>query len=570
MGRDEVEQPGRGAAVLIALAMACAFSIHLDHPAFFDNEGRYAEVAREMLLRRDFVTPTMDWTLFLNKPPLAYWTTALAFVFVGFDEWARLTTVAVSAVTVYWTCRLGARLWDVTTGLWAGVVLATTLGFALEARTLRPDSFIIVSTVGAILAWHRAEYGPAARRTHNLVALYALLGVGVLAKGLVPVVVAGIPIGVVMLREHGLAAIGRMRPGLGLLVLAIVVLPWHVLVALEHPGFAWDYVVNQHLLFFLDKKFPRDSEGDPLLFFWASFLFRSFPWILIVPFTLPEAWRAFRRGDAAARGVVLAWAWLLGVVGFFSLPPSRLEHYSLPALPAVGLLGAFALVRLRDPAGGAARWRWLGLVATLLVGIGLVGLVYGRSLLSQVYWLTQVPAFLDLVAPAAVCATLGGALLAVAVLMRRPRLVAGGLALVGVPLIAIVLRAEAVAEPLFSWKPVGEMVRTRVPEDVPVVFESPEEYQIVGGLVFYSGRRIEMLEPPGFIPPTYLEGRTEEMFLRRADFERRWQSGERLVFVSDSQKRRDHPDGLVPAPFHVLARFGDRWILANHPVPAAS
>lgn len=570
MGAREEAERGRGAALLIAFAMALALSIHLDHPAFFDNEGRYAEVAREMLLRSDFVTPTMDWTLFLNKPPLAYWSTALAFSLVGFNEWARLTTIVLGAVTVYWTCRLGARLWDVATGLWAGVILATTLGFALEARTLRPDSFIIVSTVGALLAWHRAEYGPASRRTRNLVALYALLGIGILAKGLVPLIVAGLPIGAVMLREHGLAAIGRMRPGLGLAVLAVVVLPWHVLVSLEHPGFAWDYVVNQHLLFFLDKKFPRDSEGDALPFFWGAFLFRAFPWVLILPFTLPEAWRGFRTGDAASRGVVLGWAWLLGVVGFFSLPPSRLEHYTLPALPAVGLLAAHALGRLRDREIGAAPWAWLGVVAALLLGLGLTGIVAGKSLLSQVYWIAQVPAFLGLVVPAAIAATLGGLVLAAAVATRGPRLVAGGLALVGVPLVAIVLRAEAVAEPLFSWKPVGMMIRERVPDDVPVVFESPEEYQIVGGLVFYSGRRIDMLEPPGFIPPTYLEGKTGEMFLRRADFERRWQSGERLVFVSDSQKRRDQPDGLVPAPFHVLARFGDRWILANHPGPAAS
>ncbi|MCW5889495.1 MAG: glycosyltransferase family 39 protein [bacterium] len=568
--REDVEQPGRIAAALIALTTAAVLALHLDRPAFFDNEGRYAEVAREMLLRGDFVTPTMDWTLFLNKPPLAYWTTALAFSFVGFTEWARLSTIAVAMVTVYWTCRLGARIWSVTTGLWAGAILATTIGFALEARTLRPDSFIIVSTVGAILFWHRAEYGPAAARTRNLVALYGLLGVGVLAKGLVPIVVAGIPIGVVMLREHGLAAIRRMRPGLGLAVLALVVLPWHVLVALEHPGFAWDYVVNQHLLFFLDKKFPRDSEGDPLPFFWAAFLFRAAPWILVVPFTLPEAWRGLRRGDPAARGAVLAWVWLAGVVGFFSLPPSRLEHYSLPALPAVALLAAHALERLRTGAVGSAPWWWLGLVAALLTGAGLTGLVAGTSLLSRVYWITQVPDFLPLVVPAALAASAGGLVLATAVRRRRPRLVAAGFALVGVPLAAIVLRAQAVAEPLFSWKPVGQVVREHVPEAVPVVFESPEEYQIVGGLVFYSGRRIEMLEPPGFVPPTYLEGKTEEMFLRRADFDRRWQSGERLVFVSDSQKRRDRPDGLVPAPFHVLARFGDRWILANYPVPAAS
>src|SRR2546428_641423 len=159
---------------------------------------------------------------------------------------------------------------------------------------------------------------------------------------------------------------------------------------------------------------------------------------------------------------------------------------------------------------------------------------------------------------------------------RRPPRPTGGpgwlvavLAASMVPLAAIVLRAEGVAETLFSWRPVARALVAAVPPEVAVVFESPEEYQQVGGLAYYTERRITLLEPPGFVPPTYLAGHAREMFLARAAFERRWRAGERLAFVSDPQRRRDQPTGLVPAPFHVLGRFGDRWVLTSFPAHAA-
>jgi 4-amino-4-deoxy-L-arabinose transferase-like glycosyltransferase len=92
--------------------------------------------------------------------------------------------------------------------------------------------------------------------------MYALLGFGILAKGFVAPVLAATPIGLTTLVEHGPRGLARLRPIFGIAVLAAVVLPWHVAAALANPGFAWDYVVNQHLLFALDKKEPRDSEGD--------------------------------------------------------------------------------------------------------------------------------------------------------------------------------------------------------------------------------------------------------------------------------------------------------------------
>src|SRR5438552_15766160 len=132
------------------------------------------------------------------------------------------------------------------------------------------------TVVVALLCWQSAERG-GARRARWLVGLWAALGVGVLAKGLVPLVLAGLPIAAVTLRDDGWRGAARLRPGLGLLVLTAIVVPWHVAAALRHPGFAWDYVVNQPLLCFLARKLPRDSQGDPLAFFCAAAAGRAVP-----------------------------------------------------------------------------------------------------------------------------------------------------------------------------------------------------------------------------------------------------------------------------------------------------
>ncbi len=186
------------------------------------------------------------------------------------------------------------------------------------------------------------------------------------------------------------------------------------------------------------------------------------------------------------------------------------------------------------------------------------------------YWIEQLPALLGLVLPAASVVLLGGAALAWAVAIRRAGGVGMALALLCVPMLTILLRAQARAEAFFSWRPLARAIDAQLPAAVEIVFEAPQEYQQVGGLAFYTRRRITILEPRGgFTPPTYLDAYRDTLFLSHADFARRWAGREPLAFVSDPQRRRDRPDGLVPGPFHILARSGDRWLLTNrHPLVA--
>jgi 4-amino-4-deoxy-L-arabinose transferase-like glycosyltransferase len=151
---------GLPAALALGSAAAALLTVRLDVPALFDNEGRYAEVAREMLLRGNFITPTLDFTLFLNKPPLTFWLAALVHHLAGPSEWARLVSVLWAAVALVATCRLGALLYGERTGFVGGALLAVTIGFVLEARTLRPDMTVVATVVLALLAWQHVLRNP--------------------------------------------------------------------------------------------------------------------------------------------------------------------------------------------------------------------------------------------------------------------------------------------------------------------------------------------------------------------------------------------------------------------------
>jgi len=341
--------------LLLVLLAAPLYVWRLDRPGFSDTEGMFAEPAREMVVSGDWLTPRMNGEPFLTKPPLMYWLPASVFALAGPTEYARVWSVLAALAAVAATGALGRELFGEAAGLAAALVLATTAGFFVEARLLRADMALVL-TVTLTLYWYvRLRRGAGAA---TAAAFWATLGAGILDKGLVPPVLAGATIALFEVTR------GELRPGTvparlralsapwGVLLLAGIVVPWHLLAGAKNPGFLWDYVVNQHLLFFFDKKLPRDSIPDSLGFFWASFFARGLPWSLLLPGAVAHAWVRARvvRDDEGA--YLLPALWLAAVLGFFSLAASRLEHYCLPALPAAALfIGAL----LADAAAGRAR-----------------------------------------------------------------------------------------------------------------------------------------------------------------------------------------------------------------------
>ena len=239
---------------LLLLVLCCLlFFGRLGVPGLTDpDEGRYAEIAREMLVTGDYLTPHLNFLPYLEKPPLVYWLTAISLNFGGGTEWAARLIPALSAIggvlAVFW---LATTLWGARTAFLAGMVTATSSGYFLLARLLTLDmSLTCFMTWGISLAYVALRN----QARHYLPWAYLALGLAVLTKGPVGVVLPALIFLVWFAAEKQWGSIRQLWHSGGALLLAAVVLPWYILVGWRNPDF-WSY-------FFCARK-PPAFFGSP-------------------------------------------------------------------------------------------------------------------------------------------------------------------------------------------------------------------------------------------------------------------------------------------------------------------
>lgn len=545
--------------VLLPLAAALLYGLG-GFPLLEDpNDGQYAEVAREMFERGAWVSPTLNGVLFLNKPPLLYWFIEIGYAMFGVGEFAaRLPGALAALATVVLIARLGAELSGERAGWLSACAYVAMTSIFVEARFVRPDSLLVLAVTGVLYGFVLAFRGGTVEARRGLLWMQGALAAGVLAKGVIAVLLPGMAIFCVCAAERRFDFLARLlRPRAWLLFVALVA-PWHVLAAWRHEGFAWDYIVNQHFLFFLDKKEPRDSIPIPLVEFWGVFLGRAHPWTLFLPPILLHAVGRLR-GERRWQHLLLL-SWFGGTLLFFSVNVSRLEHYALPALPAVALLAGGYL----DSFGAGERSRRFGLYAAgfLLAAILLAALLAAPRLVAEVAWLAPA-GDLPAVAREAMAVALAGALAALAAARRRIEWFVPVLAAASLVLVPVVQRGLAAVAPLDSSKPVADLLERSGADGAEVVFEAPVEYQHVAGLVFYLRRPVRLVRPPGFVDPDYLVPHSGELFLGPGELERLWASRP-AFFVSDPLRERPvEAARIAPGAFEVVGFVGNRWILRN-------
>ncbi len=374
----------------LVLHLGCLFS-----PGLLDDvDSIYIEVAREMTLRHDYVTPYVDGIRFFDKPPLMYWMAAGSMKLFGPYDWAARLPLSLCVLGLFFAVyALGKRLFGERGGFYAALAIATSLGPYLFTRFYIPDILnALWMTLGVhlfLIALDRARE----RQSTWLPALgfAAVMALNLLTKGLIGIV---FPIGFAVLyalltRQVG--ALRRMHLVTGTAAFTAISLPWHVLAALRNPaiampagqglparaGWFWFYLINEHFLRFRGLRIPHDYGQVPIPLFWLMFVLWLVPWCAFLPAALTQyarVWRArpvesFKRKQAALTLVL----WSGMVLGFFTLS-SRQEYYSLPALPALALMAGGVMVAAQHGDVRARRsmlrWSKWGLVPlTLLVTI---------------------------------------------------------------------------------------------------------------------------------------------------------------------------------------------------------
>jgi len=357
--------PARRELALVALACALLFLVPAPWRALWSpDEGRYVEIAREMVVSGDWVTPRLDGLKYFEKPPLVYWLTAGAIELFGLREGALRAVPALLAVggcLAAWGA--GRRLFGARAGRLAALVLATSPYWFALAQTISLDMPVSALLAAGLLAFLVALTRAAGReRRLLLAAAYLAFALATLAKGLMGLVLPALVI------LPWLAWTGRWRrplelaPLSGLLIVLAVAAPWHLVVAARNPDFAWFYFVHEHF-----DRFTTDVHRrvEPFWYFVPVLVGGLLPWTAVLPGALGRAWRAATAERDEAARFLLLWAAVIFV--FFSASHSKLPPYVLPAAPPLALLAGRWLggaPKLARPAGALAVLA--GLVAAAL------------------------------------------------------------------------------------------------------------------------------------------------------------------------------------------------------------
>jgi 4-amino-4-deoxy-L-arabinose transferase-like glycosyltransferase len=336
------------------IAAAVFFGCLLSPPSLMDDvDAVQAQIARNMLTSGDWVIARLDGVPYLEKSPLLYWMMAISYRIFGVHDWAARIPVALAAVLLAWvTYRYGRWAFESRAGYYAGVALATCVGLFLFTRILIPDVLLTFSTCLAYWAFQRVTDSQEIHTRRWAAILAASLGVGVMLKGLIALVVFAGGIFVYLLLTKQLFSRElwrRLHVVSGSAIFLVLAAPWHILATLRMPpylnftmhsvpgeyrGFFWFYFMNEHVLRFLNLRYPRDYNTVPRLAFWGLHLVWLFPWSVYFPAVLRQN---FRPTDRAGRTRLLALCWAGFLLVFFTFSTTQ-EYYSMPIYPALALL----------------------------------------------------------------------------------------------------------------------------------------------------------------------------------------------------------------------------------------
>jgi 4-amino-4-deoxy-L-arabinose transferase-like glycosyltransferase len=217
------------------------FLLGLGSPALYDpHESLYAEIAREMVVRGDWLTPHLNGTRYLDKPPLFYWLIAVSYTVFGVSEFSARLPIALAGLGgVLVTWGIGRHLFDGRSGALAGLVLTTSVGYFVFSRQLLPDMVFACFTTLSFYAFLCAAEEGRAREPWSLLA-YLCLALAVMTKGFVGL----FPL--VVLATYGLLsgsfhALRGLRSVWGGLLFSLLIVPWHLTMGWQHEGYFWHY-----------------------------------------------------------------------------------------------------------------------------------------------------------------------------------------------------------------------------------------------------------------------------------------------------------------------------------------
>ncbi len=349
------------------------------------DEPRYAQVAREMLDRHDWITPTLGGHAWLEKPPLYYWQAMLAYSVLGVSDVAARVPAAIDAtllvLAVYFFFRRFRRGVEVD----AALIAASCAGVIGYAHAASMDMALAAAFAIGMLAWW--TWRETDKRTY-LALFYVFMALGMLAKGPVAPFLAGAVIVMFALAAREPRLVVRTLWWPGILLFCAVALPWYFAVQVRNPQFFREFILQHNLARFSSDLY---HHRQPFWYYLPVTALALVPWTVFVVAAFVQTlrvWWAERKSVPAEPDLELqlslfACCWLIVPVVFFSLSRSKLPGYILPAIPAGAVLLAEYLRQSFEDEEGRAVSKWLAVLHALVAAAPITPSVLIAYLITQ-------------------------------------------------------------------------------------------------------------------------------------------------------------------------------------------
>jgi 4-amino-4-deoxy-L-arabinose transferase-like glycosyltransferase len=555
-------ETGRIGRDVLCLVLLCVllFGLRLGTaPLANPDEGRYAEIPREMLATGDWVTPRLNGVNYFEKPPLVYWVTAASLRIFGQTEWAvRAVPALFGLLGVLFTYAAARRLYGRSAGLAAGIVLATSLLYFALARIVLLDMAVAVLMSASLFCFIVGlRETPGLRRRLMFYGLYTSMALATLTKGLIGFLVTGAVMFLWLLVFNQWRRLRPLYLPTGVLLFLGLAAPWHILAAQHNPTWVHRYFVYEHW-----ERFTSPAAGRPgaWWYFIPVLLLGLFPWSGFLGNAVREA---VRGGWSARKRNAEAWffvVWAAFIFVFFSASHSKLVTYILPVFPALAVLIG---VRLASMWQGRKRELESGLlvftISAVLLAIALAVAVLRPE------WL-HLPAQPKTLQPYAFA--LAGIALAGGALAHHFSQMYGlrsALTTVGVTAVlfycTLTLIIGDVQRP--GTKELALIVKDRArPGDRVVHYHG-----FFHDFTFYAGRVVDVVSGQGELElEEDAAARASDRFIDDAEFRRRW-AGPTRQWVVVAKKDGDTPELMQDPEFHyhLLGESRNHYLISNQP-----